>query len=281
MNTSPPPGIAERSLAHWSEAGRREMEDFYALAAVDYRELAAALDWRAWLEARQAEAGDRALRLLDVACGSGRFPTALREHARVGEAAIRPVDYALLDPSAFSLTEARGALGPPFVAGRAFQSTLQDLGPVECFDVVWATHALYAVPASELDAAMRRLFDVTGGMAFVAHAGEASHYLRFQGLFLDAFHGGKGEPFRSAEDVVAALERAGAAPEVRRITYDSVAPEAARDRVEGFLQRCVFDETVPLDAMLEHPVTGSYLRGCLAGGAWRFPQTVGLIFIRP
>lgn len=60
-----------------------------------------------------------------------------------------------------------------------------------------------------------------------------------------------------------------------------MAPEAARDRVEGFLQRCVFDEAVSLEAMLEHPVTGSYLVGCLAGGAWRFQQTVGLVFVRP
>ena len=40
----------ERSCEHWSEAGRAEMEAFYALATVDYRHLAEALDWKAWLQ---------------------------------------------------------------------------------------------------------------------------------------------------------------------------------------------------------------------------------------
>ena len=29
----------ERSLAHWSEAGREEMDAFYQVATLDYREL--------------------------------------------------------------------------------------------------------------------------------------------------------------------------------------------------------------------------------------------------
>ena len=37
----------ERSCAHWSEAGRAEMEAFYALATEDYRQLARAVSWRA------------------------------------------------------------------------------------------------------------------------------------------------------------------------------------------------------------------------------------------
>ncbi|MGY9063474.1 MAG: hypothetical protein ACKVG1_14470, partial [Rhodospirillales bacterium] len=64
----------ERSCDHWSEAGRREMEDFYALASVDYQHLAEAIDWKVWFETRQKEVGLRSLQLLDVACGSGKFP---------------------------------------------------------------------------------------------------------------------------------------------------------------------------------------------------------------
>ncbi|MDP9168277.1 MAG: hypothetical protein M3O32_19770, partial [Actinomycetota bacterium] len=68
------PDTAQRSLDHWSEAGRLEMEAFYALATEDYRQLAAARDWDADLT---GHAVDGRVRLLDVACGSGKFPTAL------------------------------------------------------------------------------------------------------------------------------------------------------------------------------------------------------------
>ena len=57
----------QRSCEHWSEASRPEMELFYALASVDYKYLAEAFDWRGWLEQRQAEVGERQLKLLDVA----------------------------------------------------------------------------------------------------------------------------------------------------------------------------------------------------------------------
>ena len=46
-----PADTADRSLAHWSEAGRAEMEAFYTLAGEDYRQLALAADWPALLGA--------------------------------------------------------------------------------------------------------------------------------------------------------------------------------------------------------------------------------------
>ena len=47
----------QRSCEHWSEESRYEMDHFYALASVDYKYLAEAVDWKKWLESRQAEVG--------------------------------------------------------------------------------------------------------------------------------------------------------------------------------------------------------------------------------
>ena len=274
--------LSEASLAHWSAAKRRGMEDFYALATADYRHLAAAIDWRAWLEARQRAVGDRSLRLLDVACGSGKFPDALIRHAGVAGAAIRPVDYALLDPSAFSLAEARAALCPPFVAGEARQCPLEALeAPPGAFDILWATHALYAVPETALEEGLGRfLAAMRGGAGVIAQATEGSHYLRWQRLFLDAFRGGAGVPFIPAEAIVDALGRLGAGITVQEISYETAAPLDEDARVEGFLQRCVFDDTVPLSAMQARAPTAAYLDACRTETGWRFPQTAALIFIR-
>jgi len=43
----------ERSCDHWSESGRQEMENSYALASVDYRHSTEAIDWKSWFETRQ------------------------------------------------------------------------------------------------------------------------------------------------------------------------------------------------------------------------------------
>jgi SAM-dependent methyltransferase len=278
----------ERSCNHWSEAGRREMEDFYALASVDYHHLAEAIDWKTWLETRQKAVGSRCLRLLDVACGSGKFPAALVSHADVASAVIKPVDYALLDPSSFSITEARQALAPPFRAGAEYEMTLQDL---ECklgsFDVVWATHALYAIPHSELKTALRCMVHAmgpdgeaeNGGSGFIAHASAQSHYLQFFQRYLSGFKGGVGAPYSSSEQIIAMLTQMGLALEIKEISYTNGAPTTKERQVERYLQRCLFDDTVSLKEMLSNPVTGPYLETCRKNGIWQFAQRVTMIFV--
>ena len=272
----------QRSLDHWSESGRREMEDFYALASVDYRHLAEAKNWKSWFEERQDQAGSRPLELLDVACGAGKFPAALLNYAALGTASIKPVAYALLDPSSFSISEARKILSAPFEPSREYPVKLQDLDcDAGSFDIVWAIHALYAVPVAELSESLERFLHALSkdGAGFIAHACADAHYLSFYQLFLDAFYDGNGTPFTSAEQVENTLQQMGANIHVRDIRYNNSAPERCLSQVEGYLQRCVFDDVVSLDQMLEHPVTGDYLRNCLVDGQWRFKQRVKLIFI--
>jgi len=274
----------ERSCAHWSEAKRGEMEAFYALATADYRVLAEAMDWRGWLEARQAAVGERPLRLLDVACGSGKFPVALADHAGVGDAAIQPVAYSLLDPSAFSIAEARANLPDPFRPDGEYEVALQELDcAYGAFDIAWATHALYAVPPRELDAAMGRFLHALGddGVGVIAHSAAHGHYVRFHGHFLEAFGGDPAQRYSSAEQVQAALRAHGASVETREIAYENGVPEDARAQVEGFLQRCAFDDRYSLDQMRAREPLASYLAPCLSDGHWRFPQRVQLMFVTP
>lgn len=275
---------AQRSLSHWSEAGRTEMDAFYRVAGRDYRLLAEALDWGALL-AGHADAEGR-VRLLDVACGSGRFPAALTAHADLpGELHVA---YDLLDPSAFSVREARSRLAPPFHAAAEHECTLQDLpsaaGP---YDVVWATHALYALPAGELRAGLRRYVDALapardghpGGVGVIAHAAATSHYVAFYPPFLADFHGGVGTPYTAAEQIVEALEDLGVRTRTIRLDYHGEVPFDDRATLEGYLQRCAFNGDVPLEAMEAAPTLGPYLAACRdeAAGAHRFPQAVDLV----
>ena len=270
-----------RSCDHWSESRRQEMDDFYALAWVDYRYLAEAVDWKSWFEARQREVGQRPLRLLDVACGSGKFPVALLRDASLGEADIQPVDYALLDPSTFSIDEARAALALPFVAGEQFESTLQDFnGSGDPYDIVWATHALYAIPEGEIEVALAKFSAAVGGRGFIAHACAEAHYLAFYRLYLEAFKPGEDiAPYTTAEQVVTALSTLGADVTLRDIEYVNGTANETYEQVEGYLQRCLFDDDISLEALLSHPLTGDYLRQCQRDGQWQFSQRVKLIFI--
>lgn len=261
---------AARSLAHWSEAGRTEMDAFYALATEDYAQLAAADDWSARL---RAHAHRGVVTLLDVACGSGKWPAAL---LRAGLDPGLRVEVDLLDPSAFSVAEARAVLAPPFAAAAEHEVGIQDLDPAAGpYDVVWAVHALYAVPPDQLGAGLARMRAAVrpGGLGMVAQATARSHYLRVYEAYR-AEH--QATPFTSADDVVAGLRGLGVEPQVRLLHYRT--GSADRAVVEGFLQRCLFDDSLPLAGMEARGPLADYLAGCRdATGAYAFEHEVALV----
>jgi len=274
--------ILTRSTAHWSEAGRKGMDAFYTLATDDYRHLAEARDWTGWLSGLQERAGARSLRLLDVACGSGKFPNALVRHAGVAGAGLRPVATDLLDPAAFSIAEARAALPAPFMPAAEHETTLQDFTPPpDGYDIVWATHALYAVPPKDLPKAAAQFCAAIGhgGQGVIAHSAAAGHYVEFHRRYLEAFGEADVAPYISAEDLAAALREAGATVDVTEVRYDSVAGPDATDAVEGYLQRCVFDDSVSLADMQATEPVAAWLSGCHGDAGWRFPQVVHLMDI--
>jgi SAM-dependent methyltransferase len=274
--------LLARSNAHWSEEGRAGMDAFYRLATDDYRHLALARDWRGVFEAAQARVGDRPLRLLDVACGSGKFPAALERHAGLAEAAVRPVEVALLDPSAFSIAEARAALPAPFLPVAEHETTLQDFDPpAGGYDIVWATHALYAIPTAEMPAAAARFRAAIapGGLGVIAHSAADGHYIEFHRRFLDAFGPADAAPYVAADTIVGALEATGAQVETQAIHYDSVAGPDDTGVVEGYLQRCAFDIRASLAQMQATAPLADYLAACHGPGGWRFSQHVTLMTV--
>ena len=270
----------KRSCEHWSETSRNEMDNFYTLASIDYKHLAERFKWNKWLEIHQANIGKRRLKILDVACGSGKFPSALFQYAKLADAKILPVEYALLDPSSFSIAEARKIIQLPLKPSYEFETTLQKFTcEPEAYDIIWATHALYAVPKDELKEALKRFIYGMAGSGFIAHASEKSHYLNFYRHYLNGFKGGFGEPYSSAEQILQTLKEIGVHCKVEKISYENGISASASTQVEGYLQRCIFDNTIDLEVMLSNSITGPYLESCIKNGKWCFEQQVMLIFI--
>jgi SAM-dependent methyltransferase len=275
---------AARSLAHWSEEGRAEMDAFYELAGRDYERLARGfVNHSAWL--RRVAHGRRRITLLDVACGSGKFPEALQDFGGVGALSgeLR-IDYDLLDPSPFSLLEAAQALRPPFVAAGRHETLVEDLDDaVGPFDVVWATHALYSLTPAAVRAATARMLAALapGGALLIAQGSREGHYLRFYRHFLDDLREAQGTLYAASEDLAEALRACGAEPHAARLSYDHTTALDNAITVERYLQRCVFDDSVSLQEMMIAPHLGAYLRDCRdeAAGLWRFHQEVDVLLV--
>jgi SAM-dependent methyltransferase len=212
---------AARSLAHWSQESRAEMDAFYALARRDYERLARGfVNHSAWL--RRVADGRQRITLLDVACGSGKFPEALQDFGGVGALSGElQIDYDLLDPSPFSLLEAARALRPPFVKAARHETLVEEfddaVGP---FDVVWATHALYSLTPDALRAATARMLAALtpGGALLIAQGSRDGHYLRFYRHFLGDLRDGQGTLYAASEDLAEVLRACGADPHMVRLS---------------------------------------------------------------
>ena len=206
---------------------------------------------------------------------------------RTGDPAVKDltIPYALLDPSQFSIDTAKEKLQPPFVAADEFCCTAQDLSLAsKPFPLSWATHALYCVPASELESAMQKVITATdsGGLGFIAHASESSHYLQFHREYLDSPYSSGSEPFCTGEEVIAALQSILGEDQVHchAIEYEGNVELDDTDTVQLYLQRCLFDDDITLDQMLADAKLKKYLNGCMdpSAGQWRFRQRTWMIF---
>jgi len=274
-----------RSCEHWSDEGRDEMEAFYELARVDYRYLAEAYDWAGAFQAlarRTLTDKNSGVRLADIACGSGKFPQALLTYAEVANlGADITINYDLLDPSRFSLSEAKHALASPFRVGDEFCCTLQDWNVTPgYYDIAWATHALYCVPAEELEQALACMCNALSltGFGFVAQGMRDGHYVGFYDQFLAAMSNGQGTPYSDGAQVAKVLENLGMAVRTRVIEYTTLVPADRPELLESYLQRCAFDDTFSLDEMRSYEPLATYLASCRdpESGDYRFTQRVGM-----
>jgi hypothetical protein len=88
--------------------------------------------------------------------------------------------------------------------------------------------------------------------------------------------------YAASEDLADALHARGA-EELRtvRLSYDQTIALADTATVEGYLQRCAFDDSVTLAQMLAAPRLGPYLGTCRDedAGVWRFHQEVDALLL--
>ena len=71
--------------------------------------------------------------------------------------------------------------------------------------------------------------------------------------------------------------RRGAQVDVTEVRYDSAAGPDATEAVEGYLQRCVFDDSVSLAQMQARAPVADWLAAAHTADGWRFPQVVHLM----
>lgn len=265
----------KRSQDHYQE-NVLDPEAWFKIADRDYVELINSVDFQALFSSFNSPVD-----LLDVGCGTGKFPSMLREHLHKDS----EINYDYLDPSSHCLSKTYSTLISPYHKRHAFHTTLEDLStkfvPLSGYNVAWAIHSLYCVDQTSIVEVVDKLIKLTNpdnGVAMIIMANRDAFYHHIYDLYNHLFYHGSKNSFTAAEDITDALELLDKEAFVKQLQFEHVIPAAEHGLLEKYLHKCVF-ENLPLDMWMENTTMREFLSSYSDGKVYRFPQEVSVIMV--
>ncbi len=252
-------------------------EAWFKIVEHDYTQLIAAINWQKMFFTQHED-----FQLLDVGCGTGRFPKMLQPQLPV---TLR-IQYDYLDPSHYCLATCQETLKAPFLPRHGWQTTLehsQEVLETGTYDVAWAIQSLYCLEQAHLHMALQQLLRTlhpTRGTACFVLAKHQAFFPQIHQLFYEHCAEYTPPPYLSAESVVVMLEELGATNIIRELPCTHTISIREDRLLEQYLQQSVMD-TTPLPKWRQHPRLRDFLDAHRHDDTYQFPNPYWLILSTP
>ena len=251
-----------------------ETDLWFRVATRDYTELINAFDF-----CKLFSNYPPPIELLDVGCGTGKFPSMLSFHLPQN----LHVQYDYLDPSQHSLNELTNALPNPFTPRTALKTTLETLEPSICpsqsYQIIWCLQSLYCVQRetlSEIVKKLHTLLNPSDGLALIYLASSDAFYHRLYNLYNQEFYPDTRQPYITAENITMTLNKLGIQYGVKKLHFPHTIACAEQEILENYVNQCVFDSRASSN-LRKTTTLNEFLESFSDEENYRFPQQVWLI----
>lgn len=265
-----------RSLGYYQK-GILNPEAWFSIVENDYIKILSAVNWDSLFPAPNSD-----YQVLDIGCGTGRFPRMLQGRL---PSTIR-LHYDYLDPSHYCLSTCDQSLRQPILPRHAWQTTWEHaerfLAPGS-YDVAWAIKSFYCLDHASLQTSLSRLIGALHpfrGTACIVLAKQEAFFTQVHHTFYQECSPHAPVPYLSAESVVAGLEKLGVCTTIREIACTHSLSIRHDRLLEQYLQQSVMDST-PLPNWMRQPRLRQLIESYRHGDTYHFTNPYWLILCTP
>lgn len=266
--------IKEKSLSLYQQ-DHFNRDNWFAVAAADYETLIEEYDFQILLNS------DKELSLLDLGCGTGKFPSMLAPLLDKNST----IKTSLLDPSEFSLQQCSENLTKPFYAADQYQCFFEDLETKLSsdvhFDVMWSIQSLYCADQSRIEKTLETFLKHLrkDGKLLIYLASTQSSYIQIQNLYLENFENDGTAPYLNAEKLQKHLSALDCKTSIHQMKFDHVIPQFRKRLLLNFLNQCALAD-MSLDDWMGNRAAQDWLAQFKCGEDYRIPQNVWFFEIK-
>ncbi len=268
---------SEASTSFYQEENL-DLDSWFQIAQIDYEKLIEVYPFQEMFTAF----GKVRINLLDIGCGTSKFPSLLDSHI--------PGDIHffadLLDASEYCLEKSQQVLTNlnNFTVNKVYLADLQNIDlfipATRKYDLIWAMHAVYGIDKNSIRSTIKNCLELLSsrGKLLIYMFPKDSFYYKIYDLYLQKKPKSaiNCQQFITTEDFRESLELLGLNYQSHEISFDHIIDNNRQQLLEAYLKKCVLDGNADLTTLFQEWLP-KYLDK--DSNQYKFPQIVNLLTI--
>ncbi len=252
-----------------------DLSSWFKVVDQDYLELIQSPQFKDWLQKVKSQQPS----LLDVGCGSGRFPELLYQSSSTFRSL--DVQYTYMDEAEYCCHSFKKNLSKKLLLKEEMQCSIEHANlDGKSYDMLWAIHSLYGLQPDTLETTLRAMVSAlkVGGIGLIFAHAQDSFYQTFINTYIQAFTPNR-PAYLTGDEIFTSLQNVH--EQVSCFTIHSTHEIDVKNHsiIETYLSKNAFYK-MSYEQWLANKKIKSLLSEYVQGDKYLFPQTIKLILFQ-